>query len=72
MELVGNLAGKVLGRVLLGVIVVPQSLGDNLGRDIAGDVHESREHLVVGELILGASGSHELTPSRPWTRANSL
>lgn len=72
VELVGNLAGKVLGSVLLGVIVVPKRLGDDLGRDITRDVHDSREHLVIGELILGASGSHELTPSRPWTRANRL
>ncbi len=58
MELVRNLAGKVLGSVLLGVIVVPKSLGDSLGRDTASDVHQSGKHLVVGELELGASGSH--------------
>lgn len=58
VELVGNLASKVLGRVLLGVVVVPQRGLDDLGRDFARHVHESREHLVVGELKLGASGSH--------------
>lgn len=58
MELMRNLAGKVLGSMLLWVIVVPKSLGDDLGRDIASDVHERREHLIVGELVLGASGSH--------------
>ena len=58
VELVGNLASKVLGRVLLGVIVVPKRGLDDLGRDFARHVHESREHLVVGELKLGASGSH--------------
>ena len=65
VELVGDLAGKVLGRVLLGVIVVPQRGLDNLGRDLASHVHEDREHLIVGELKLGASGSHELTPICP-------
>ena len=58
VELVGNLASKVLGRVLLGVIVVPKRGLDDLGRDLARHVHESREHLVVGELELSASGSH--------------
>ena len=58
VELVGNLAGKVLGRVLLGVVVVPQRGLDNLGRDFARNAHQSSEHLVVGELKLGASGSH--------------
>ena len=58
VELMGNLAGKVLGSVLLGVIVVPKRLGDDLGRDIASDVHQSGKHLVIGELILSASGSH--------------
>lgn len=70
VELVGNLASKVLGRVLLGVVVVPQRGLDDLGRDFARHVHESREHLVVGELKLGASGSHELSPSVPETRAS--
>ena len=65
VELVGNLAGKVLGRMLLGVIVVPERGLDDLGRDLARHAHESSEHLVVGELKLGASGSHELTPIRP-------
>lgn len=58
VELVGNLAGKVLGSVLLGVVVVPKRGLDDLGRDLARHVHESREHLVVGELKLSASGSH--------------
>lgn len=58
VELVGNLASKVLGRVLLGVIVVPKRGLDDLGRDLARHVHESSEHLVIGELKLGASGSH--------------
>ena len=58
VELVGNLAGKVLGRVLLGVVVVPQRGLDDLGRDIARNAHQSGEHLVVGELELSASGSH--------------
>ena len=58
VELVGNLAGKVLGCVLLGVVVVPQRGLDNLGRDFARHVHQSGEHLVIGELKLGASGSH--------------
>ena len=58
VELMGNLAGKVLGRVLLGVVVVPQRGLDDLGRDLARHVHQSGEHLVVGELKLGASGSH--------------
>ena len=58
VELVGNLAGKVLGRVLLGVVIVPQCGLDNLGRDIARNARQSGEHLVVGELKLGASGSH--------------
>lgn len=70
VELMRNLAGKVLGRVLLGVIVVPQRGLDDLGRDFARHVHESREHLVVGELELSASGSHELTPSVPETRVS--
>lgn len=70
VELVRDLASKVLGRVLIGVIVVPQRGLDDLGRNLARDVHESREHLVVGELELGASGSHELTPSVPETRAS--
>lgn len=70
VKLVGNLASKVLGRMLLGVIVIPQRGLDNLGRDFARHVHEGREHLVVGELELGASGSHELTPSVPETRAS--
>ena len=65
VELMRNLAGKVFGRVLLGVIIVPQRGLDNLWRDFARHVHESREHLVVGELELGASGSHELTPICP-------
>lgn len=65
VELMGNLAGKVLGRVLLGVIVVPKRGLDDLGRDFARHVHQSGEHLVVGELKLGASGSHELTPICP-------
>nr|DAG95916.1 MAG TPA: hypothetical protein [Herelleviridae sp.] len=65
VELVGNLAGKVLGRVLLGVIIVPQRGLDDLGRDFTRHVHQSGEHLIVGELKLGASGSHELTPIRP-------
>ena len=65
VELVGNLAGKVLGRMLLGVIVVPKRGFDDLGRDLASHVHEDREHLIVGELKLGASGSHELTPICP-------
>ena len=58
VELVRNLAGKVLRRVLLGVIVVPKRGLDSLGRDFARDAHEGREHLIVGELKLGASGSH--------------
>lgn len=58
VELVRDLVGKVLGRVLLGVIVVPQRGLDDLGRNLARDVHESREHLIVGELKLSASGSH--------------
>ena len=58
VELVGNLAGKVLGRMLLGVIVVPKRGLDDLGRDIARNAHQSCKHLVVGELKLGASGSH--------------
>lgn len=70
VELVGNLARKVLGRVLLGVIVIPQRGLDDLGRNLARDVHESRKHLVIGELKLGASGSHELTPSVPETRVS--
>lgn len=70
VELMRNLAGKVLGRVLLGVIVIPQRGLDNLGRDFARHVHEGREHLVVGELELSASGSHELTPSVPETRVS--
>ena len=70
VELVGNLASKVLGRVLLGVIVVPKRGLDDLGRDFARHVHESREHLIVGELKLGASGSHELSPFVPETRAS--
>lgn len=65
VELVGNLAGKVLGRVLLGVIVVPKRGLDDLGRNLARHVHQSGEHLIVGELKFGASGSHELTPIRP-------
>ena len=70
VELMGNLAGKVLGRVLLGVIVVSKRGLDDLGRNIARHVHESREHLVVSELELSASGSHELSPSVPETRVN--
>ena len=70
VKLVGNLASKVLGRVLLGVIVVPKRGLDDLGRDFARHVHESREHLVVGELKLGTSGSHELSPFVPETRAS--
>lgn len=70
VELVGNLASKVLGRMLLGVIVVPKRGLDDLGRDLARHVHESREHLVIGELKFGASGSHELSPSVPETRAS--
>ena len=58
VELVRDLAGKVLGRVLLGVIVVPERGLDDLGRDLARHAHESSEHLVVGELKLSASGSH--------------
>ena len=70
VDLMRNLAGKVLGRVLLGVIVVPQRGLDDLGRNLARHVHESREHLIVGELELSASGSHELTPSVPETRVS--
>lgn len=70
VELVRDLARKVLGRVLLGVIVVPQRGLDDLGRNLARHVHEGREHLVVGELELSASGSHELTPSVPETRVS--
>lgn len=70
VELMRNLACKVLGRVLLGVIVIPQRGLDNLGRDFARHVHEGREHLVVGELELSAGGSHELTPSVPETRVS--
>lgn len=70
VELMGNLAGEVLGRVLLGVIVVPQRGLDDLGRDIARNAHQSGEHLIVGELKFSASGSHELTPSVPETRAS--
>ena len=70
VKLVENLASKVLGRVLLGVIVVPKRGLDDLGRDFARHVHESREHLVVGELKLGTSGSHELSPFVPETRAS--
>ena len=58
VELVGNLASKVLGRVLLGVVVVPQRGLDDLGRDIARNAHQSCKHLVVGELKLSVSGSH--------------
>nr|DAM29247.1 MAG TPA: hypothetical protein [Caudoviricetes sp.] len=58
VELMGNLASKVLWSVLLGVIVVPERGLDDLGRDFTSDVHQSGEHLVVGELKLGASGSH--------------
>ena len=65
VELVRDLTGKVLGRVLLGVIVIPERGLDDLGRDFAHHVHQSGKHLVVGELKLGASGSHELTPIRP-------
>lgn len=70
VELVGNLASKVLGRMLLGVIVVPKRGLDDLGRDLARHVHESCEHLVIGELKFGASGSHELFHSVPETRAS--
>ena len=70
MELVGNLAGKVLGRMLLGVIVIPQRGLDDLGRNFARNAHQSGEHLIVGELKFGASGSHELSPSVPETRAS--
>lgn len=70
VKLVRDLAGKVLGRVLVRVIVIPKCGLDDLGRDLACNVHESREHLVVGELELGSSGSHELFPSVPETRAS--
>lgn len=65
VELMRNLAGKVLGSVLLGVIVVPQRGFDDLGRNLARHAHQSGEHLVIGELKLSASGSHELTPICP-------
>lgn len=70
VELMRDLASKVLGSVLLGVVVVPQRGLDDLGRDFARNAHQSGEHLIVGELKLGASGSHELYPSVPETRAS--
>lgn len=71
VELVGNLAVKVLDRMNVCLIGIAQNLTNEvIGHALGATFGKDCKHLIVGELKFGASGSHELSPSVPETRAN--
>ena len=66
MVLMRNLAVKVLNRMNVCLIGIAHDLADKVvGYALGAALRKDGEHLVVGELKLGASGSHELTPICP-------
>ena len=69
--LMRNLAVKVLDRMDVCLVGIAQNLTNEvIGHALGAALGKDGKHLVVGELELGASGSHELTPSVPETRAS--
>ena len=69
--LMRNFAVKVLDRMNVCLIGVAQNLTNEvIGHALGTAFGKDREHLVVGKLKLGASGSHELSPFVPETRAS--
>ena len=66
VELVRDLTVEVLDCMDVCLIVIAHDLTDKVvGYALGAALCKDGEHLVVGELELGASGSHELTPIRP-------
>ena len=69
--LMRDLTVEVLDCMNVCLIGVAQNLTNEvIGHALGAAFGKDREHLVVGELKLGASGSHELTPFVPETRAS--
>lgn len=66
VELVRDLTVEVLDCMDVCLIGIAHDLADKVvGYALSAALRKDGEHLVVGELELSASGSHELTPIRP-------
>ena len=66
VELVGNLTVEVLDCMDICLIGIAHDLADKvIGYALSAALRKDGEHLIVGVLKLGASGSHELTPICP-------